>query len=286
MKLAEAAFNIARVGAVNSLNTEDNLVNNDQGQERKGRVRSPYLFPVYGLGLALQIAAQVESDGGGTLTEETLAIAMTASVKSSTFRLKALTPRQFGLLEKSGPNLSTTRLAKAILKPANDQERADALWNAFVTIPLFRALAERYKGQPLPQGDTLRNILEREFGIERSRVTSAERVLMDSAREAGALRSAGTNVYLALETDATGLQDAPARETWAERQLAEVVREQAVPSSATGQFAITEQDLALLSEDEFETLWKILGRIARHRGRRQLAVEDRDEEAHDRPGEA
>ena len=213
---------------------------------------------------------------------------MTASVKSSTFRLKALTPRQFGLLEKSGPNLSTTRLAKAILKPANDRERADALWNAFVTIPLFRALAERYKGQPLPQGDTLRNILEREFGIEHSRVTSAERVLMDSAREAGALRSAGTNVYLALETDATGLQDAPARETppWAERQAAEVVREQAVPSSATGQFAITEQDLALLSEDEFETLWKILGRIARRRGRRQLAGEDRDEEANDRPGEA
>ena len=35
------------------------MVNNDQGKERKRRVRSPYLFPVYGLGPALQIADQV-----------------------------------------------------------------------------------------------------------------------------------------------------------------------------------------------------------------------------------
>ena len=258
------------------------MANGDQGRERKRRVRLPYLFPVYGLGAALQIAAQVETDGGGTLTEETLAIAITASVKSSTFRLKALTPRQFGLLEKSGPNLSTTRVAKAILKPTSDREKAEALWDAFVNIPLFRALAERYKGQPLPQGETLRNILESEYRVEHNRVSSAERVLMDSARDADALRSSGTNVYLALKTaDDAGFQEAS---PGAETQAVGVVREQAVPSPSTVQFVITEQDLAPLSEDEFETLWRILGRIARRSG--QLAVEDRGEEANDSPDEA
>ncbi len=258
------------------------MVNGTPAKERKKPVRSPYLFPAYGLGLALEIAGRVESDGGGSLSEETLAIAMAASAKSSTFRLKTLTARQFGLLEKHGPNLSTTPLAKAIFKPTNDQEKANSLWRAFGTIPLFSAVAERYRGQPLPQGETLRNILEREFTLPHSRVVDAVRVLTDSAREAGALQSSGANVYLAPAAIAaapaqpTHTPVAPVQEV-AERvegQPAEVAPGQAVLPSAAGQFAVTEQDLALLEDDEFKSFWEGLGKIARRRGRRQMAAAD------------
>lgn len=243
------------------------MLNNKAETQPKKRVRSPYLFPAYGLGHAIQVAQRVETDGGGTLSEETLAIALGgSSTKSSTFRLQTLTPRQFGLLDKNGPNLSTTSLAKAIFKPTSDQEKANALWNAFLSIPLFRAVAERFEGHPVPQREAIRNILEREFGLQHNRVADAERVLMGSAREAGAMQTSGGNVYLAL----AGI----AATTTAPAQPAQ----EPVQPSAGGQFAVTEQDLALLDDDEFESLWTGLGKIARRRGRRQLDAENRDDE--------
>lgn len=166
---------------------------------RKPRVKATYMFPAYDLGSALQLARKVDSDGGGSLTEETLAINLGVSAKSSGYRLKCLAARQFGLLSKQRERLTTTSLTQAILKPTSDEEKANALKEAFTKIPLFSAVATKYKGQPLPQGETFRNILDREFRIERDRVIAAERVLMDSAREASVLVISGSNTYLSTE---------------------------------------------------------------------------------------
>ena len=184
---------------------------NSEDAQKNRRVRSPYLFPAYGIDTALKVAETVESHGGGSLNEAALAMAMSSSAKSSTFRLKTLTGKQFGIIAKIGPDLQTTRLGKAILKPTYEGEREAALAEAFLEIPLFREVALRYKGQPLPNSASLRNILERDLGISNKRVTSAERVLMDSARDAGVLRASGNNTYLAPETDvnAGSIEDNP-----------------------------------------------------------------------------
>ncbi|MBI2856417.1 MAG: hypothetical protein HYX93_06190 [Chloroflexi bacterium] len=148
----------------------------------------------------------MDEGGAGTLSEDVLAINMGLSVKSSGFQVKCLTARQFGLLTKQGENLTTTPIAKSIIHPTTPDDAANGLRQAFSRMPLFQAVAERYKGQPLPPGEMFRNILEREFRISRDRVADAERMLRDSAREAGVLTTSGDKEYLMVTSAPTATQ--------------------------------------------------------------------------------
>lgn len=249
---------------------------------RKSPVRSQYLFPAYGFSDGLELARYVERDGGGTLTEATLAVNMSMSAKSSAFRLRGLTARQFGLLLKTGEQLTSTPLLKAILKPTSEAERVNGLREAYLRIPLFKAVADRFKGQPLPQSDAFRNVLEREFGIEEARVQAAERVLMDSARDAGVLVNSGGNTYLATE----GMSQPPAVSS----PLSQQVQAHADASSQApavtvttsrpnavadgGVLLISERDLGELADKEFQEVWSALGKVFRARGKRQLVRDE------------
>ena len=239
---------------------------------RKKPVRSEHLFPLYDLGTALRLTERVEKDGGGSLTEETLAIALGMSAKSSSFRLRGLTARQFGLLTKQGPNLVTTPLGESILKPTSQEERAAALAAAFLSMPLFRAVAERFGSAPLPQGTALRNILEREMRVEPNRVTDAERVLLDSAREAGVLQGNGDNRYLEFATTSDG-QAAP--HTAPEQPASQPPASGDGSPFGRGMLQISEADLADFGDQEFSEIWNSLGKIVRARGRR-IRTQERD----------
>lgn len=260
-------------------------------QGRKPRARSVYLFPAYDLAAALQIAQRVAQDGGGTLTEDTLAFALGVSVKSSGFRLKGLTARQFGLLTKQGEKLVTTPLAEAIFRPTNEQEPIDARKDAFLRIPLFSAVATRFKGQPLPEDEVFRNILQREFKVEGSRVRDAHRVLIDSAREAGILHRSGSNTYLRIDRP----PGVPGVETGG--QPATISPPPSIsppyPSGATQLddrsrdylLTISEEDLAQFEDKEFDEVWQVLGKVLKARSRRnrqpaeeQAASQETDED--------
>lgn len=171
-------------------------------QKSKGRkrpVKAKFSFPIYPLSTALGIAKKVETEYAGSLTEATLAIALGASAKSSGFQLKVLTAKQFGLLIKQGDNLMTTPLAKSIFKPVSGDEKTKALAQAFHNIPLFKAVSDKYEGSPLPPGEALRNVLEREFEVTPERVSSAQSILMNSAKVAEVLQESQGKVYLLRE---------------------------------------------------------------------------------------
>lgn len=239
-------------------------------KDKPKRIRSPYLFPAYDFGIANLIASRVEQDGAGTLSEESLAIALRMSVKSSGFQLKALTARQFGLLTKQGNTLWTTPRAKAIFKPTTVDEKREALMDSFLEIPLFRAVTTRFKGTPLPQGQAFRNVLEREFGVPSKRVSDAERVLMDSARETGMLVTAGNNMYLATETELMPTEKKDF-ETGAGQPIVQATYPSPTkpPSPPSGILTISEEDLATFDDAEFGEVWDALGKIIRARGKRR-----------------
>jgi hypothetical protein len=246
------------------------MVTNETNTQEKTnkRVRSPYLFPAYNFALARQIAERVELDGGGNLSEETLAISLHLSAKSSGFQLKALTARQFGLLTKQGEILTTTPLGKRIFKPTSEEERSKAMAESFMTIPLFREVTNRFKGQPLPQGQTLRNILEREFRIDVKRVADAERVLMDSARDTNVLVSSGGNTYISVERISTTLPPSQGKD------LETPLPRQETPTYVAGFTGtertlpiIEEADLLELDDDTFKLFWSAYGEILRKRAK-------------------
>ena len=262
------------------------------GSPRKARQRSAYPFPAYGFSVALDIARLVEESGGGTLSEETLAVNLGLSKNSSGFRLKCLTARNFNLLVKDGPTVSTTAIAKAILKPTSDE---DAMWGhrqSFLSIPLFRAVAERYGEQRLPDRLTLRNVLEREFSVESSRVQQAERLLKESARDTFLLQTRGEGEYLVISDFPSGPLEQEGMRGDSEPGSGEaqfpamlngglrpgVLHQSSTPETNT-LLTITYKDLGKLSGEEFGKVWEAMGIVVKARTRNEAVREaDRDED--------
>lgn len=257
------------------MSNEENRNLTEAKTHKKKRVRSPYLFPAYNFSLACQIAETVEKDGAGSLTRATLAENLGLSVKSSGFQLKTLTAKQFGLLTKQGDVLSTTPLAKSIFKPTNEDEKRRAMMQSFLAIALFREVAARFRGQPLPQGPALRNILEREFRIEAKRVSDAERVLMDSARDTGVLENSDEGTYLSTEK---AMQVNSARKE-GESDINQVLTSPPIPSTTPPSLqseilTVSVEDLAPFDDQEFKQIWDALGRIVRVRCNKQQKDEE------------
>lgn len=172
---------------------------NTLSKERRTYVRSQYLFPGYDMGVALEVAKKIDTQGAGTLSEASLAMALGLSAKSSGFSLRIATARQFGLIERSGDNLYTTELAKGILRSIGQKEKEESLARSFYNVDLFRAIGDRFRGVPLPSDDDLRNLLEREFGVKRDRIGQAFSSLMNSAKIAEVLQESQGKVYLLRE---------------------------------------------------------------------------------------
>lgn len=164
-------------------------------------VRSKYLFPVYDMEISLEIARVVDTQGAGSLSEASLAMALGLSAKSSGFALRVASAKQFGLVERRGESFYTTHLARGIFRFINETERENNLVQAFYKIELFRAIGDRFEGVPLPSDDLLRNLLERELGIKRARVGDAFNVFLKSAKLAGVLRESQGKTYLIRQLD-------------------------------------------------------------------------------------
>lgn len=242
---------------------------------RKTRQRSVYLFPAYGFTTALDIARRVEESGGGSLTEETLAINLGLSAKSSGFRLKSLAARQFQLIGKQGDTLTTTPVAKAIFKPTSNEDALRGYRQAFLSIPLFQAVAERYRGQRLPDSQTLRNVLEREFHVDHSRVQQAERVLLDSARDTHLLNHTGDGTYLVVSEGVPGLFDDsaevmnPSLDHSMSRNGAYAKPAGDTLATSANLLTFTIDEISQLEDYEFEEVWKAMGILVRARRRRR-----------------
>ena len=243
------------------------------GSTRKARQRSAFLFPAYGFNTALDIARRVEESGGGSLTEETLAINLGLSAKSSGFRLKSLAARQFKLIGKQGEILATTPVAKAIFKPTSNEDAQRGYREAFMAIPLFKAVSERYRGHRLPDSRTLRNVLEREFQVEHSRVQQAERLLLDSARDTHLLKHTADGTYLVVSDNGSwatddlgtyqqGMSELPPSPNGNDR-LSPLASPTAPPPINT--FTFTTAEIGELPEEEFLEVWHAIGILIRAR---------------------
>ncbi len=234
-----------------------------EGKKRKRPVRAAFHFPIYPLSTALEIAEKVETEGAGSLAETTLAISLGLSAKSSGFQLKVLTAKQFGLLVKQGDNLVTTPLAKSILMPISGEEKAAALAQAFRNIPLFKAVSDKYEGSPLPPDEALRNVLEREFKLVHERVSSAQAMLMNSARTAGVLQESQGKVYLVTKSTVARLVEAPLRERVEEPLKSPPSGRGIEPVTATWNVSVDTKDLAGMDAEAIRAAMDGLERLAR-----------------------
>lgn len=138
-------------------------------------------FPYGDLDDAVSFAKAIHAVGGQECLIEQLAGYLKVAPTGGAFRARMAHPRTFGLVEYDRGTVKLTDLGLRIVD--GTQEDA-AKVDAFLTVPLYRAIYERYNGYTLPPPAAL----EREMaalGVSSKQTDKARQVFDRSAKQAG-----------------------------------------------------------------------------------------------------
>jgi hypothetical protein len=165
-------------------------VEEEQGEDGKTRQRSTIGFPYTDYDGASEVAVAIHANvGHGTCSTAQLAPWMGQSSKSSGFRTQLAAARLFGLIDsENAESYRLTQLGTKVVDPA--QGRA-AKAEAFLKVPLFAALFEKYKeGVTPPTAALEREIVS--LGVSEKQKARARQVFESSAQQCG-FRDHGAN---------------------------------------------------------------------------------------------
>ena len=139
-------------------------------------------------------------------------------------------------------------------------------------------MAERYRGLRLPDSQTLRNVLEREFHVAPKRVQQAERMLLDAARRTNVLKHDDDGSYLVVSQHGQTTEEDPRPSVESEAQWSgsslptpEPGDRHYRPASAStsgNTWTFSLEEIGQLKEEEFELVWQAIGIIVRARAAR------------------
>ena len=174
----------AEVVRMNESAAVEGATPDESGGSEGKRQRSTIAFPYTDYDNAEKIAQAIHGNvGHGVCALDQLAPWTGQSAKSSTFRAQVAAARLFGLVESDGAEAyQLTQLGARVVDQA--QARA-AKAEAFLTVPLFKAVYERYKGAVLPEKSTA---IEHEIavlGVSEKQKARARQVLLSSAEQTG-----------------------------------------------------------------------------------------------------
>lgn len=154
-----------------------------QDEDEQGRQRSTIGFPYMDLQDAVDVSAAIYGNvGQGDCDEDQLAAWLHLSPKSSGFRVRLATARMFGVIESgSGGALRVTALGRQII---DAQQTRAARVRAFLNVPLYRAVFDKYKGDVLPPAAAFeRDIMQ--LGVAEKQKGRARQVFERAAAQAG-----------------------------------------------------------------------------------------------------
>jgi len=153
-----------------------------QGPAKATRERSTIIFPYDDLATAVRIAAITHDDYGGRCDWDQLASKLKQKPSSGGFRLKVSAARIFGLTRGTGQTIEVTDLGGQAI--AEDAAGAAARSQAFLRVPLYKALYDRFRNRSLPTDEGLEAAI-RDLGVSAKQVTTARQAFQRSADLAG-----------------------------------------------------------------------------------------------------
>lgn len=157
-----------------------------EGGDDAKREQSTIAFPYLDLDSAVEVARAIYNRGGfGGCSIDELAAEMNQTV-SGAFRLKTGTAKTFDLVSKDGKSgFKLSELGCQII--AADTERV-ARAEAFMRVPLYAAVYEKYKGHMLPPAKALEREMQ-SMGVSSKQTDKARQAFERSAKQAGYFES-------------------------------------------------------------------------------------------------
>jgi len=158
---------------------EPELVN-DKESDRQRRERSRIAFPYGDLDDAIEVAMALSEHGGLAEMDQLAAWLEHETVDSGTFRMKISTARTFGLIEQNENRVTLTDLGNQIVRPDTELR---AKTRAFMQVPLYRSIFDKYKGRLLP-GDAALEQDMIDLGVASKQKARARQGFQRSAEQA------------------------------------------------------------------------------------------------------
>ena len=153
--------------------------------------RSTFRSVTYDLDSSLALAGAVAASPGGVARSEKLAVALGYSgSRNGAFLTRLANARLFGLVTGASDRIALTDRGRRALG-ADLDAAGPARVEAFLAVPLYRAVLEYSGGGVAPPVDELAALLQTEFGETAGRARTTAAKLLDSARQAGLVRSEG-----------------------------------------------------------------------------------------------
>ncbi len=147
------------------------------GEGKQEREQSKILFPYQDLDEGIEIAKAIYELHGTSCQFDQIAAHLRQSPTSSSLRLKVTTAKTFGLVTPSQGTVTLTPLGSRI---CDTQQEKAARVEAFLTVPLYNAVYEKFKGVPLPPTAGLEAALV-SLGVAQKQKDRARQVLQRSA---------------------------------------------------------------------------------------------------------
>lgn len=138
-------------------------------------------FPYSDLETAIGVARDIQQIGGQTCEAEHLAGHWRISAAGGNFRARYAPARTFGLLTADKGRFQLTPLGMRIV---DRTQEAAARVDAFLHVPLYKAIYEKYRNHQLPGSQALEGEIVR-LGVSAKQRDLARQVLIRSARQAG-----------------------------------------------------------------------------------------------------
>jgi hypothetical protein len=145
------------------------------------RERSTISFPYNDLDDVVNVAKAVHTVGGTSCEWEQLAAKLDTSPTSGTFRLRMSAAKTFNVLTYDKGTVTLTPIGTRICDP--QQEKAGRA-EAFLAVPLYTKLYEKFKAASLPPSSGLESVIVA-LGVAQKQKDRARQVFQRSAKQAG-----------------------------------------------------------------------------------------------------
>jgi hypothetical protein len=160
----------------------DEIGEQNEGQkEPRTRARGAIEFPYSDLEAAVELSRTIQARAGTSCDIVQLASWMNQSATGGTFRTRLGAARLFGLIETSQGKASLTTVGRDAL---DDSSGPTARADAFLRVPLFRAMYDQYQGYALPPAAAIERQME-QFGVPPKQKERARQTFIKSAVYAG-----------------------------------------------------------------------------------------------------
>lgn len=180
MRVTSAAIKPDRKGELMT-DASNHTTGPDSDGSRRPSSRSTISFPYAALDEAIRVAAVIHRNHGSSCDLDQLAAGLESTTTSSTFRSLVASAKTFGLIDRRVKVVSLTELGAAVVDPLT---RDEAKVRAFLEVPLYRQIHDKFAGVLLPPDAGLEAEIQA-LGVTTKSVAKARQTLMRSATIAG-----------------------------------------------------------------------------------------------------